>query len=401
MKQINEKRIIATSNYIKDYYARKGIYPTYRDIQKEVGYTSLSLVSADIKKLKDRGILVDDSFKHVKLISKEEEHIVRYNFPFIITTDAGNHLDRLNDDERKLYTAQSDYLKGDYESSKKLCFELLESSKEESILFGVRLTLCWDSLYTGEVIHYREFFRMLLRYDSKNKEEKMEKELIAHFFSSLLRSKDNIPTWLTEGRFYNLRKEAYPLATLCFMVNAINSNPPVEPHNLEPICSYAAMMKLDIIQVYMDLYLAIAYHYSQHDEYLKAHLDGAIKTCLKNGWYTPLAEVSKTLGGPMEEILEEYDEEVFKKIKDTAIRLATGYNKLYESLVGQSVTKDLTFREVEVINFIRMGKSNKEIADKLFLSPETVKYYLSSIYLKLGISSRNELKGVIEKFILK
>ena len=51
----------------------------------------------------------------------------------------------------------------------------------------------------------------------------------------------------------------------------------------------------------------------------------------------------------------------------------------------------LTTREVEIISAIRVGNSNKEIAQKLSISEETVKRHLSNIFAKLGVSSRLEL----------
>ena len=48
----------------------------------------------------------------------------------------------------------------------------------------------------------------------------------------------------------------------------------------------------------------------------------------------------------------------------------------------------LTDREVEVIRLLASGKSNKEIADQLFLSPKTVARHLSNIFTKTGAGSR-------------
>ena len=60
---------------------------------------------------------------------------------------------------------------------------------------------------------------------------------------------------------------------------------------------------------------------------------------------------------------------------------------------GQASTSGfgLTSREVEIISAIKEGSSNREIANKLAISEETVKRHLSNIYGKLGVSSRLEL----------
>ena len=51
----------------------------------------------------------------------------------------------------------------------------------------------------------------------------------------------------------------------------------------------------------------------------------------------------------------------------------------------------LTEREHEVIALIAEGLKNRQIAQRLFISPTTVTHHLSSIYAKLGVSDRLEL----------
>ena len=50
--------------------------------------------------------------------------------------------------------------------------------------------------------------------------------------------------------------------------------------------------------------------------------------------------------------------------------------------------KDLTPREKELFNLIFNGATNKEIATTLHLSEGTVRVYLSTLYSKLGVTSR-------------
>ncbi len=51
----------------------------------------------------------------------------------------------------------------------------------------------------------------------------------------------------------------------------------------------------------------------------------------------------------------------------------------------------LTDRERQVIALIAEGLKNRQIAERLFISPTTVTHHLSSIYSKLGVSDRLEL----------
>jgi two-component system, NarL family, response regulator LiaR len=50
----------------------------------------------------------------------------------------------------------------------------------------------------------------------------------------------------------------------------------------------------------------------------------------------------------------------------------------------------LTVRESEVLSLLAHGKSNKEIASKLFISETTVKTHVSNILMKLGVASRTQ-----------
>ncbi len=49
---------------------------------------------------------------------------------------------------------------------------------------------------------------------------------------------------------------------------------------------------------------------------------------------------------------------------------------------------DLTDREVEVLRLIARGQSNREVAERLFISPKTVGRHVENVYAKIGVSSR-------------
>jgi DNA-binding NarL/FixJ family response regulator len=51
----------------------------------------------------------------------------------------------------------------------------------------------------------------------------------------------------------------------------------------------------------------------------------------------------------------------------------------------------LTRREMDIVTAVAAGESNKDIAQKLSLSEDTVKHHVSHVFDKLGVSSRLEL----------
>lgn len=53
-----------------------------------------------------------------------------------------------------------------------------------------------------------------------------------------------------------------------------------------------------------------------------------------------------------------------------------------------SIFPELTGREREVLNLIAQGRSNSEIAERLVLSPKTVRNHISNIFSKLQVADR-------------
>jgi len=62
-----------------------------------------------------------------------------------------------------------------------------------------------------------------------------------------------------------------------------------------------------------------------------------------------------------------------------------------ESIETKLSQYNLSERHLEIIKLIREGKTNKEIANKLFISENTVKYHLKTIYETLNIDNRSKL----------
>jgi DNA-binding NarL/FixJ family response regulator len=75
--------------------------------------------------------------------------------------------------------------------------------------------------------------------------------------------------------------------------------------------------------------------------------------------------------------------------------------KIIEKLLKQAMIKPagtvdrkirdiLSDREMEMLKLLATGMSNKEIADKLYLSLRTVKAHMSNIFTKMTVASRSE-----------
>lgn len=59
--------------------------------------------------------------------------------------------------------------------------------------------------------------------------------------------------------------------------------------------------------------------------------------------------------------------------------------------IGQREKFGLTPRQLVIVANVIAGLSNKEIAQKLSISEDTVKHHLTNIFDKIGVSTRLEL----------
>jgi DNA-binding NarL/FixJ family response regulator len=57
---------------------------------------------------------------------------------------------------------------------------------------------------------------------------------------------------------------------------------------------------------------------------------------------------------------------------------------------GSGPDPGLSPRESEILKRVAAGRSNREIAKELWLSEHTVKYHLTNVYRKLGVSGRTD-----------
>lgn len=108
----------------------------------------------------------------------------------------------------------------------------------------------------------------------------------------------------------------------------------------------------------------------------KAIQNGAKGYLIKNHTPDKIKQMIKALhsGGNI------LDEKVFEKLTGGEINLANGFD-------GSLFTP----RELEIIKEIAVGLSNKEIAQKLYISEGTVKNHISSILEKTNMTHRTQI----------
>lgn len=80
-----------------------------------------------------------------------------------------------------------------------------------------------------------------------------------------------------------------------------------------------------------------------------------------------------------------------KRMREELKTISKDINEKGESTLNLE-KHNLTPRQIDIIELVKQGKTNKEIGAELFISENTVKYHLKIIYNVLGIENRFDLK---------
>ena len=132
----------------------------------------------------------------------------------------------------------------------------------------------------------------------------------------------------------------------------------------------------DLKKLLPDLQIMMLTVYEDDDNVFKSILAGASGYVLKKTPPSELLEAISDLhngGSPMSDRI--------------ARKIVQAFQQMGKS---SRETENLTQRESEILSYVAKGFQDKEIAEKFFLSSETVRTHLRNIYKKLHVRSRTE-----------
>ncbi len=130
-------------------------------------------------------------------------------------------------------------------------------------------------------------------------------------------------------------------------------------------------------------------------------LEQVIVLAEPGGWIRPFVES----GWPMAKIIERFADQtgstdyldlVLTKCKAITAQPLNITTDQAPSIPGGEA---LTNRELDILELLTQRLQNKEMAEKLFVSPETIKTHLKHLYQKLGVNNRREAATVARDII--
>jgi LuxR family transcriptional regulator, maltose regulon positive regulatory protein len=131
---------------------------------------------------------------------------------------------------------------------------------------------------------------------------------------------------------------------------------------------------------------AIAYW--RHGEQVSAMtaLERALRLAESEGYVRLFAD----LGLPMARLLQEARSRAVLPDYVETLLVACGTHHSIAAATAATLPEPLTPREQEILELVAAGLTNREIAERLIISAETVKKHTGGIYGKLGVNNRTQ-----------
>jgi LuxR family maltose regulon positive regulatory protein len=222
----------------------------------------------------------------------------------------------------------------------------------------------------------------------------MEADLASSFLMGLTDRPENAAEWLRRGDVSEKRlfSMSIPYAQILLGKYLIQSGRPEIWLGMESdALGLASLLRFRMAEIYGGILTAAAWRAQGKTGRAAAALTNALGLALPDRLYMPFVE-NLPLLGPM--LAEHCPGTAFEAIAALADKQEVGKAAILRGLC-KPLPFVLTQREYDVAELAARRLKNKEIAEKLFISENTVKLYLRNVFQKLDIQSRTELAAVL------
>lgn len=311
----------------------------------------------------------------------------------------------------QLFHAQIAFLRGDTECSVATVRKLLEGHCGHDLQIGCGLMLAMNAIFTGNLPQWEQARQVILSAPCHSERDRYAVDFWLAAMESEIRETTTFPLWFARGSFDVLPGDSFPGARFYYLrylylmgheyalghhgAPDAQSKMSLFPCVAEPLIAQNRKEGAIVSEIYTRLVCAGSYHDLGNESMAIHHLDLAIKLAMPDKLYMPFAEYRRQLDFLIDERLSMADPAAAAQVKALNRAFISGWTVLHNTIRGKTVTSELTAREREVAKHAAFGLSNKEIAQRLHISINTVKQSLRTAMDKTGAMRRSELSQYI------
>lgn len=338
--------------------------------------------------------------------------------PFLDMTDlysipgtADKCIERLSDnpEAQVLFAAEIAYSRGEIDNVYEHAKYFLKAHSGFYAVNAGGMLLALVAMWKGDILLWRDAKKHICEAPYKDDKDRDVMALSLACINSAIRELGDYPEWFKTGCFEYLPHDAHPSARVFYikyllvfaqeMAKGEFTLPDVQglgliksiPYFTEPMVAQAIVDKTIIPEIYLRLLSAIAYYNIGEKEKAIRHIDKAIDLALPDRLLGILAEHRRQFDTLLDDRLKIADEKAYNDYIKLHKTLLSGWTKLHNALHNKHISTALSAGEREVARLAAFGLRDKEIAQRLSISVNTVKSRMTYIFDKTGAGSRSEL----------
>ena len=322
-------------------------------------------------------------------------------------------LDRISRCDQ-IYYAQLAFYRGEFEKAQHFLLKAEGSAKQVGNMMDQLCIAEYKarlSVHLSDPVMWNQAFTFIC--GMQNHEDRVLREIAACLKSKLQMAvgvMSGVPRWIQNGKFGAVSDEgryllvedhvthvAFPLVWITYTEYLLYDADFYRVINSVDIASKLYGLNwLMLYDSYFSLCKASAWSEIGDQERTSKYLEEAVKNLAPDRLWWFGTEFFPTLGENLLPVLEPLGEAAINSYKVLSNEYASKL-KMIRNVMSESEFKEaLTEKEQTVARLAAQGYKNEEVAEQLFISPNTVKFHLANIYKKLGIKNRVELKTTME-----
>jgi len=287
--------------------------------------------------------------------------------------------------------------RGDFRGAEILCYKAIymsESKKQYSIYLCAKFVMLRIAIIDGNFLKFKSILKTV-KEKIKSYNLNRALDLCEGFIFSNIGQTELIPKWLSSG---DIEKEGLSFLTVSYANIIYGKTLFLRGEYLkllgisQQFLEVASAFPNIYSYVYTYIYMAAANLKLGEKEMAIESLKNALDIATSDKLYMPFVENGEYILAILKEVKQD---ELYKNEIEDILKLYNNYKNGIEKIrTSNQLNKipKMTERELEVAKLAAINLTNKEIGEQLYISQNTVKFYLKSIFNKLSITSRSKLK---------